>query len=60
MLCRLLRWRTRLYDTRELAVLFAALLVAMLSGSYGRDLRRVSEWRFLLTTFSLRLPLPDA
>jgi hypothetical protein len=48
------------FDTRELAVLFAALLVATLSGSYRRDLRRIPEWRFLLATFSLYLPLSDA
>jgi hypothetical protein len=36
------------FDRRELAVLFAALLVAMLSGYFRRDLQRVPEWRFLL------------
>lgn len=36
------------FDKRELAVLFAALLLAALSGYYQRDLRRIPEWRFLL------------
>ncbi|HET7542343.1 MAG TPA: hypothetical protein VFK05_20885 [Polyangiaceae bacterium] len=36
------------FDKRELAVLFAALLLAALSGYYHRDLRRIPEWRFLL------------
>lgn len=35
------------FDRRELAVLFAALLLAVLSGYYHRDLRRIPEWRFL-------------
>ena len=36
------------FDKRELAVLFAALLLAALSGYYHRDLRRIPERRFLL------------
>ncbi|HYP97888.1 MAG TPA: hypothetical protein VER96_04385 [Polyangiaceae bacterium] len=36
------------FDKRELAVLFAALLLAALSAYYNRDLRRIPEWRFLL------------
>lgn len=36
------------FDKRELAVLFAALLVATLSGYYRRELRRIPEWRLLL------------
>ena len=36
------------FERRELAVLFAGLLLAALSGYYHRDLRRIPEWRFLL------------
>jgi hypothetical protein len=36
------------FDTRELAVLTAALLLATLSVYYHRDLRRIPQWRFLL------------
>lgn len=36
------------FDERELTVLFAALLLAAVSGHYRRNLRRVPEWRFLL------------
>lgn len=36
------------FDKRELAVLFAALLLATLSIYYRRDLRRIPQWRLLL------------